>query len=62
MEDGECLIANPRVSLRWEDMPEELKAELLGEQQKYGDLSPECQFEIVTKWLAKHKVIEGQDA
>ncbi len=48
----------PAVSLRLDDMPEELKAELLGEQERHGELSPGRQLEIVTKWLAKHVKVE----
>jgi hypothetical protein len=52
----------PGVVLRWDEMPEELRAELLGEQERCGELSPERQLEIFTAWLARNNMVEGNRA
>jgi len=43
--------SSPGVYLAWPDMPAELRAMLLAEQDQCGTLSPERQLEIMNQWL-----------
>jgi hypothetical protein len=52
--------SSSKVILGWPEMPDGLRDEFATAIDKYGELSPARQLEIMANWLAQHGMVEGK--
>ncbi|MFO0991682.1 MAG: hypothetical protein U1E67_07115 [Hyphomicrobiales bacterium] len=54
--------SKPGVFLHWKNMPEELRARLISDEDEHGSASPDRQFEILVKYLKENDMTEKRYA